>query len=149
MPNILEIIRNAKKGSDTYHLIEKVAEYVHKENPHRSDETNWFDAQNRINRYLLIEKLAERMFEENPTTSYDMCLEKSGEKVNSLRMDEIEAIANNGITPEKIIQCNLKSFANQYYTIRQNEHKGIGDLEEAFEDWKIAIDCAAEKLYKY
>lgn len=148
MRKIIKAIRNAKRGSHTYQMIEEVAAIISEENPERSDEDNWFEAQDRISRYLLEEKLAEKMFEDNPDISYDAHLEKAVEKIEKIDLKNLEKLASRGTDLEKILECNLKYFSNYYYNIRKD-----GNNEEsrtkAFEDWDNAIKCVAYNLSLY
>ncbi len=81
MSYILEIIKKAEKGSDIYHLIEKVAAKVNRENPYNTDENNWFEAQARINRFIIEEKVAEKCYEKDPHRSYEDCLEEARKQI--------------------------------------------------------------------
>lgn len=152
MLTILESIKNAKQGSDIYHLIEKVAENVKEENPKNTDDENWFESQRRINRYLLEEKVAAVIFGESqdPNKKYEDCLEEARKKLDYLRMEEVNKIEQEGITPNKIIECDLKYHSNYYYYLRKKVTPALPkNLDLAFEDWKNAIDCVAFNVSKY
>lgn len=150
MKKILESIKNAEKGSDIYHLIEKVAERISKECPGRKDEDNWFDAQERINAFLLEDKLAEKISTEHPDRSYESCMEEAREILNKISLDEesVEEIMHYGINIENIISCNLKYYSNQFYLHRKNK-KDLSSIEQTFEDWKKALECVADNISLY
>ena len=150
MKKILESIKNAEKGSDIYHLIEKIAAISSKEFPGRKDEDNWYDAQERINMFLLEDKLTEKISTEYPERSYESCIEEAREILNKISLDEdsIGEIVHDGITLESIISCNLKYYSNQFYLHRKNK-KNLSALEQTFDDWKKALECVADNISFY
>ncbi|MEK6906247.1 MAG: hypothetical protein AABW81_01355 [Nanoarchaeota archaeon] len=149
MLKILRDIKYAKQGSDIYSLIERIAENVKDENPSCSDEYNWFEAQRRINYSLLEEKLAERIFSTYPERNYDSCVEEARLILDKTDFDRetVEDLASDGISIQKIIECSLKYFSNQFYLHHKSENSA--GMNKTFDDWKKAIDCVAENISFY
>ncbi|RJR23055.1 MAG: hypothetical protein C4581_00090 [Nitrospiraceae bacterium] len=149
MSQILEIIKTAEKGSNIYHLIEKVAAKVNRENPCSTDEDNWFEAQARINRFIIEEKVAEKCYEKDPHRSYEDCLEEARNKLEDINLNETNDIAISKSELETIVQCNLKYYSNYYFTARKQNKEQSEQIEKAFQDWLNAIDCVAYNISLY
>ncbi len=150
MSKILETTRSAEKGSNIYHAIEEIAKKLHEEDPTKSDKWNWFRAQKKLNRYFLEEKLSNLLFEKyDGEKPIDECLDEARIKIDNSNIKSLEAEIELGISPEKILECNLKYYSNYYSIHRQRGKTTYEESINQFNDWQKSLDCVAKNIAMY